>query len=354
MELVQPMVLPDSMEAFKMHLHQLIPNIRRPNMTQWIPFAVNPKSVQSQITKWIPASIRVPQIQSSALVPDELMKAYQNSKYILNHTSIDTVSAKLDQGVKYIDHVDKEMKHIKQVLRALIPDLFKDIDISKDWSEVAPKIIHNIEDNVRFISNAIKDPGIRKALQNAIGVYGNVFKEIYKLDEPLIQEMTDSFWKTVNTISEKSSRNASNAVVQSGMAVVAEIPGLGGAVDLLVASGKWFNTVASGIIAPGMIQLGDATNKTMQIGSHGMAVAKKYETKLRVVDKELSEAIQNIQSKTSATLNTFQPKANILANRSSSRGNNQSGGKRTKPLKSKQTAKRLIKSISAFTRCKHN
>lgn len=282
------------------------------------------------------------------------------------------ISDNIDKGVNYVEKVGKDVsvgikrvekqvekvtkdvnegiQQIISVLDILLPNLLKDIDIKNtNWNQVSSQIVRNIDDKVRFLSNVIKDPGIRKALQRAIGVYGKVIKEVYHLDEPLIQEMTDNIWKTINTISEKSARNASNALIQSGMAVVAEIPGLGGAIDLVVAFGKWYNT-ASAVIAPSILQLQDTTHKTIQMHKDGMAVAHKYDKDIRAVKKELNDAVEEFQSKT-ANLDTFIPEVNVP----SMKPTNQTGGKRTKlQKKSKKTVKRLVKSISTFTRYKHN
>jgi len=266
------------------------------------------------------------------------------------------ISDNIHKGANYVEKVDKEVrmgiKQIISVLDTLLPNIFKDIDIkNKNWNQVSSQIVRNIDDKVRFLSNVIKDPEIRKALQRAIRVYGKVIKEVYHLDEPLIQEMTDNIWKTINTIGEKSARNASNALIQSGMAVVAEIPGLGGAIDMVVAFGKWYNT-AAGVIAPSILQIQDTTHKTIQMHKDGMAVAHKYDTDIRDVKKELNNAVEQFQSKTTK-MDTFIPEVNLPSIKQTNRSS-QKGGKRIKlRKKSKKTAKRLVKSISTFTRYKH-
>jgi hypothetical protein len=248
---------------------------------------------------------------------------------------VETIGRDVTEGMKrvekQVEQVSNGMKQIISVLDTLLPNLLKDVDIkNKNWTQVSSQIVRNIDDNVIFLSQAVKDPEIRRAMQRAIRIYGKVFKEVHRLDEPLIQEMTDKIWETIQTIGEKSARNTTNALIQSGMAVIAEIPGLGGAVDLVIAFGKWYNT-ASGIIAPSILQIQDTTHKTIQIGKDGMAVAHKYDTDIRNVKKELNDAVEQFQSK---------------------RSMGQTGGKRRR--NAKKTAKRLAKSISTFTRYKHS
>lgn len=261
---------------------------------------------------------------------------------------VEKVGKDVNDGIKRVGKVSKDvskgvnegMKQLISVLDALVPDIFKNVDFTNtDWNKVSPIIVRNIDEKARFLSNAIKDPEIRKALHRSIQIYGKVIKEVYHLDEPLIQEMTDRILETMNTISEKTAKNASNALIQTGMAAVAEIPGLGGAIDLLVAFGKWYNT-ASGIIAPSILQIQDTTHKTIQMGKDGMAVAKKYDTDIRAVQKELNDAVDHLQTK-AANLQRTMPLDRI-----------QTGGKRTKRQKANKTAKRLGKSISTFTRYK--
>jgi len=248
---------------------------------------------------------------------------------------VETVGRDVTEGMKrvekQVEKVSNGMKQLISVLDTLLPNLLKDVDIkNKNWTQVSSQIVRNIDDKVIFLSQAVKDPEIRRAMQRAIRIYGKVFKEVHRLDEPLIQEMTDKIWETIQTIGEKSARNTTNALIQSGMAVIAEIPGLGGAVDLVIAFGKWYNT-ASGIIAPSILQIQDTTHKTIQIGKDGMAVAHKYDTDIRNVKKELNDAVEQFQSK---------------------RSMGQTGGKRRR--NAKKTAKRLAKSISTFTRYKHS
>jgi DNA-binding ferritin-like protein len=248
---------------------------------------------------------------------------------------VETVGRDVTEGMKrvekQVEKVSNGMKQLISVLDTLLPNLLKDVDIkNKNWTQVSSQIVRNIDDKVIFLSQAVKDPEIRRAMQRAIRIYGKVFKEVHRLDEPLIQEMTDKIWETIQTIGEKSARNTTNALIQSGMAVIAEIPGIGGAVDLVIAFGKWYNT-ASGIIAPSILQIQDTTHKTIQIGKDGMAVAHKYDTDIRNVKKELNDAVEQFQSK---------------------RSMGQTGGKRRR--NAKKTAKRLAKSISTFTRYKHS
>jgi len=255
---------------------------------------------------------------------------------------VETVGRDVTEGMKrvekQVEKVSNGMKQLISVLDTLLPNLLKDVDIkNKNWTQVSSQIVRNIDDKVFFLSQAVKDPEIRRAMQRAIRIYGKVFKEVHRLDEPLTQEMTDKIWETIQTIGEKSARNTTNALIQSGMAVIAEIPGLGGAVDLVIAFGKWYNT-ASGIIAPSILQIQDTTHKTIQIGKDGMAVAHKYDTDIRNVKKELNDAVEQFQSKRSTNIK-LQP-------------NRQTGGKRRR--NAKKTAKRLAKSISTFTRYKHS
>jgi hypothetical protein len=280
-------------------------------------------------------------------------KVSDGIQQIINGLDESVISAKIHKGTNYVETVGKDvsagmkrvekqveqvskdandgMKQIINVLDTLLPNLLKDVDIkNKNWSLVSSRIARNIDEKALFLSQAVKDQAIRAALQRAIRIYGNIFKEVHRLEEPLIQDMTDKIWVTIQTIGEKSARNASNALIQSGMAAIAEIPGLGGVIDLVVAFGKWYNT-AAGIIAPSILQIQDTTHKTIQIGKDGMAVAHKYDTDIRNVKKELNDAVEQFQSK---------------------RSMGQTGGKRRR--NAKKTAKRLAKSISTFTRYKHS
>jgi len=133
---------------------------------------------------------------------------------------------------------------------------------------------NNINDTAELISYAASDPELRKVLERTIHVYGNALKDIFKIAKPTIHELTDTFWETVDNMGVKSARGAVNATIDTISAAVAEVPGLGGAVDAVIALGKWFNAVNSGIIAPTITLNGEMTGRGIKTVRDTLAYTK--------------------------------------------------------------------------------
>lgn len=199
-------------------------------------------------------------------------------------------------GGDLLDSANTILKGSVKAIDSFIPNsIIKDYlgpGVGKEpWDDIAPNLINNIEESGRIVSEAVKNPEVRKALEKAIVVYGKALNEVYDIAEPQIDEIVTKFWITINNMGEKSARGATNAMINTVSAAVAEIPVVGGIVDLLIASGKWFNAVASGIIAPTIIAHGDVTGKAIYAGREGLAIKKKYGEELSSATSDLVSAL---------------------------------------------------------------
>ena len=199
-------------------------------------------------------------------------------------------------GGELLDSANTLLKGSVKALDPYIPhSIIKDYlgqDVGKEpWDDIAPNLINNIEESGRIVSEAVKNPEVRKALEKAVIVYGKALNEVYDIAEPQIDEIVTKFWITINNMGEKSARGATNAMINTVGAAVAEIPVVGGLVDLLIASGKWFNAVASGIVAPTIIAHGELTGKAIYSGKEGLAFKNKYGAELSSVTSDLMSAL---------------------------------------------------------------
>lgn len=169
------------------------------------------------------------------------------------------------------------------------PDL-----VNQPWSDVAPNIVNNIDQSGQLVANAVQDPEVKKAMERAIAVYGEALQSVYGMAQPTIDDLTNKFWKTINDIGVKSARGATNATIDTVSAAVAEIPVVGGLVDLFIAGGKWFNAIASGFIAPTITAYGDVGGKAIYTGRESMAIGEKYGSEMSESYNDLSSALSNI------------------------------------------------------------
>lgn len=213
-----------------------------------------------------------------------------NTQFNSDITSADSPGGKLLESANTI------FKGSVKAIDPFIPhSIIKDYlghDLGKEpWDDIAPNLINNIEESGRIVSEAVKNPEVRKALEKAVVVYGKALNEVYDIAEPQIDEIVTKFWITIDNMGKKSARGATNAMINTVGAAVAEIPVVGGIVDLLIASGKWFNAVASGIVAPTIIAHGELTGKAIYSGKEGLAIKKKYEEELSSATSDLRSAL---------------------------------------------------------------
>lgn len=264
-------------------------------------------------------------------------------------TSKDSPGAKLlenAQNSEILDTAKNAFKNVAGVLdewipHSLIREYAGDKFAKKDWSDVAPNFFNNINETAELISYAASDPELRKVLKRTINVYGKALKDIFKIAEPTINELTDTFWETVDNMGVKSARGAVNATIDTISAAVAEVPGLGGAVDAVIALGKWFNAVYSGIIAPTISLNGEMTGRGIKTARDSLAYTKHQTKALADTYNEFNNMLNDAKK----LKNNLQSTNNYAPNMSG--GNNSKANKTLRSIRSsvkRFTQKHLIKS----------
>ena len=191
--------------------------------------------------------------------------------------------------VKGAAHLADKMIPHSMIAKYIDPNL-----VNKPWSEVAPNLVNNIDQSGQLVANAVRDPRVKAALKRAIKVYGDALKSVYKMAEPTVDDLTNKFWKTINDVGVKSARGATNATIDTVSAAVAEVPVVGGLVDLFIAGGKWFNAVASGFIAPTITASGDVAGKAVYTGREMVDIGEKYGSEATEAYNQLSSALSSV------------------------------------------------------------
>lgn len=268
--------------------------------------------------------------------------------------------------------VEGIIKSTIKSIDSLIPSIGPDI-ANQPWDDVAPNLIKNIEKNGRLVSNAVKDPKVRAALEQAIKVYGKALNEYYGIAQPVIDDLVTQFWFTMNIMAKKSARGATNAMIDTVSAAIAEIPVVGGLVDLYIAGGKWFNAVASGIMAPTTTLNGDFVRDTIYAGREAVAIGNKYSSEASSAKASLSSAMSAFgqdQANSVKTAATAQGVDMLQQANNSNYGDNAvnkatslpkemkgghnpfmiGGGSKASKKKARNTSKRLLNSIHRFTK----
>ena len=226
------------------------------------------------------------------------------------------VTAPSSPGAQLLDSVNTFVRGSVKAADAFIPhsiiaDYWNPDLVNKPWSEISPNLVNNIDQSGQLVANAVQDEKVRAAVERAIKVYGEALKAVYSMAEPTVNELTDKFWITINDIGVKSARGATNATIDTLSAAVAEIPMVGGIVDLFIAAGKWFNAIASGFIAPTITASGDVTGKAIYTGRETMAIGEKYGSEMNESYNDLSSALSNVS--TGPSMPNAGPAARVMA-----------------------------------------
>lgn len=190
----------------------------------------------------------------------------------------------------------------------IISDLVGDDYMNKDWNVVAPNLSNNINETAHLIRYAARQPELRKILEDAIFIYGEALSDIFKIGRPVIMDLTDRFWEMVHEIAKKSSAAAVNAMIDGIMSALAEIPGIGGVIDMVVALTKWFNLVTEGLTAPTTVFSGYLTGETFKFGREAWAFHKQHGKQLSQTYNDVSKMLKKAKTiQQSAQKNSYAP-----------------------------------------------
>lgn len=231
----------------------------------------------------------------------------------------------------------------------------------KKWHDVAPELRKTLNNRSSFVSNVLNDPASREALKELMEEYARGIAEVHEISKPAMDEILVLFWQTVSEVGEKSAVGAVNTGLNVAKAAVAEIPVVGGIIDLTLALASGFNYFAA-TVSP-MISKG---------AKMGYIVSKDGKKTMSAVNNT-KHKVQHIMKKVRKAFAGAQERARVLKERAASASNGidrtkiptsstpltvaqeikkKQGGGKKKRRKAKKTMKRLKNTLARFTRRK--
>ena len=260
-------------------------------------------------------------------------------------------------------------KMISPSLETASNTLFKGYQ-NETFKKIAPNIAAELNKNTIFINNIAKDPIVRAALIEYINSLGIVVETVAELAKPVIDEAVNDAWEAIDEAGERSVIGATNTGLNLFKAAVAEIPIVGGIIDLGLAGAQAFNyttAAARPLIISGTKNLAlvsqAASNASGEISylTNNMESAKNKLTnaldQVKNKPREMSSIVKSSKNNASEQFKKTRKKAikktfnNVETSINKSRNNTIIGGRRAKTKRTeKRTEKRLKKSISRFTR----
>jgi hypothetical protein len=127
-------------------------------------------------------------------------------------------------------------------LAAVVPDFD-----NQSNEEVRAELDQRLRRIGIIVNELAKDPEIQQIIDNSSDALAKLTKGLVEGATPPLLELTDTATEMVSQMIIKTGESLSKTATKLLMAVVAEIPGLGGAVDLAIAGATAFNGVASNI-----------------------------------------------------------------------------------------------------------
>lgn len=160
----------------------------------------------------------------------------------------------------------------------------------RPWSEVSAEITDIIKKDAVLIRNILSDPDIRRALEDMIDVYSNLLAEVIQISLPAMKEIVEDFWDTIDKMAKKSVVGAVNTGMNVAEAAIAEIPVVGGVIELMLAFARGFNYFVAAQ-APLIRNSGKFIGKIKQTGEEAIAIKDKYQQKLNRTTQDFQKLI---------------------------------------------------------------
>jgi hypothetical protein len=226
------------------------------------------------------------------------------------------------------------------------------------YEDIAPEL----EKNKQLIKYILDDPVTKKAFQELIKTYVEFLIELYKLNEDEINKLLDTFWEGINEFARRSGTGLSNSALNFIETALAEIPVVGGLIDLAISIMRGFNhfMLATSPVIENSLK-GAATAKKMRddVNSFYNDNVSKLENSLNNLNDVLNKKAQISPQLTLPVPNKQIPTRQFPTRQLTPQISKQQmkggfvGGLRHRKNKKKnikKTLKRIHNSISRFTR----
>lgn len=221
------------------------------------------------------------------------------------------------------------------------------------YQDIAPEL----EKNKQLIQFILNDPVTKKAFQDLIKTYIDFLIELYKLNEDDINQLLDTFWEGINEFARRSGTGFSNSALNFIETALAEIPVVGGIIDLVISVMRGFNhfmLASSPVIENSLKSVATATKMRDDVNKFYNHNVSKLENSMNNLNNVLKgkTLLQNpIQNPIKNPIKN--PIQNPIKNplQTKKQFENKVGGKNKRNKKHiKKTLKRIYSSISRFTR----
>jgi hypothetical protein len=153
----------------------------------------------------------------------------------------------------------------------------------------------------QLINEIAEDPEARQAITNLSKSIANLGIQTLEATQPELDELTDKFWTVVNGIASKSAVSAVTTAVSTIMAVIADIPVIGGIIVDMFFAAKVFNNLSE--------TAGYSIEKSTEVFKKGV---QTLGTAAGVVADNATPVVESVQEAQQAISNALD-KANTIS-----------------------------------------
>jgi Skp family chaperone for outer membrane proteins len=217
-------------------------------------------------------------------------------------------------------------------------------DPSMPQGDRVKKLVGVLKDDAAMVSAVATDPDVKKQLGDISKSTGEAVSTMIEVAKPGLEDLEDEVAETLEEVAEKSAVAGINTGLNVTEAVVAEIPVVGGLMDLGIAAGRAF-TSGSAAVAPLIEKSGDIAATAVGTATKAMTATEKSQQEMSSAVEGLNQTMEKIQDKAQQAASGGKKKKKG----SVSRRRRRSTVKQQKAA-AKRTLKRIKKSMRRFFR----
>lgn len=165
----------------------------------------------------------------------------------------------------------------------------------KPFSEAAPQLTAELQENAEFLKNAASDPKVRAALREYGEALGEAVKTASTVAQPVIDEAITDMFKAADEAGEKAAIGTVNTGLNLFKAAVAEIPVVGAVVDLGLAGAQAINYTAQAA-SPLIVSGAKTMAKAMDAVDTAVPELNAVKNKMENAASDLTGALTSIES----------------------------------------------------------
>jgi len=132
---------------------------------------------------------------------------------------------------------------VNNILNFVLDSTGNEDIINKPWQELSPELNKKLILLAGVLKEMSENPATKEAIKEAAKTIAVNTVELMEVIEPDINKVTDQAVHMINDVASKSAHGMASTGVSVAQAFIAEIPVVGGILDLMIAIGKGFNAL---------------------------------------------------------------------------------------------------------------